>query len=497
MDRAVEANERIVDALERAVADGLPVAWDVHTRLFGITNLSSALPPGTGQPSEISVDPGDPNVVSSFRRAGWDRTFVLEAGTGFEDLADRSVADAAAARGIEPRDVLVEVLRAAARAGDLHRPMVIGYTYTEGDIAAAVRTSRCAVGSDATTMNLDGRLRDRMLPPAFGWAAWFLRRIVGEPGPPLPKRSGGSPRSGGAGRLGRSGPAHDRLEGGRRASSTSRRCASRTPCGRRPGVGRRIRGGERPDGIRERPRHRRTRRGGDPGMTAKRRLLLHQAVPMRDGVNLSADVWLPHSGDNFPALLIRNIYNNADRRYLSWMEPFVDAGYAVVMQDCRGRHDSDGVWDPYMCELNDGFDTHEWVGRQPWCDGQVATFGVSYPGFTQTLPATLRSPALRALVPIASQQDNWGHMRIGGAIHWSVALFFANMIGRTMQTEPLALIDQQVVQRHLPLATVIEEFVGYPLEFYRGVIEHDRYDEWWSRYSLRTGTARSMCRPTS
>ena len=187
----------------------------------------------------------------------------------------------------------------------------------------------------------------------------------------------------------------------------------------------------------------------------------------------------------FPALLIRNIYNNADRRYLSWMEPFVDAGYAVVMQDCRGRHDSDGVWDPYMCELNDGFDTHEWVGRQPWCDGQVATFGVSYPGFTQTLPATLRSPALKALVPIASQQDNWGHMRISGAMHWSVALFFANMIGRTMQTEPLALIDGLAAQRHLPLATVIEEFVGYPLEFYRGVIEHDRYDEWWSRYSLR------------
>ena len=225
-------------------------------------------------------------------------------------------------------------------------------------------------------------------------------------------------------------------------------------------------------------------------MTAKRRLLLHQAVPMRDGVDLSADVWLPPlsagaAGDRFPALLIRNIYNNADRRYLSWMEPFVDAGYAVVMQDCRGRHDSDGVWDPYMCELNDGFDTHQWVGAQAWCDGQVATFGVSYPGFTQTLPATLRSPALKALVPIASQQDNWGHMRIGGAIHWSVALFFANMIGRTMQTEPLALIDGLAAQRHLPLATVIEEFVGYPLEFYRGVIEHDRYDEWWSRYSLR------------
>ena len=183
-----EANAKIVDALEDAAADGLPIAWDVHTRLFGITNVSAALPPGSTEPSDIRVDADDPNVISSFGRAGWDRTFVLEAGAGFADLADRSVADASAARGCEPRDLLVAVLRAARDAGDLHRPMVIGYTYTEADIAAAVRTSRCAVGSDATTMNLDGRLRDRMLPPAFGWAAWFLRRIVGELGAlPLPE----------------------------------------------------------------------------------------------------------------------------------------------------------------------------------------------------------------------------------------------------------------------------------------------------------------------
>ena len=205
---------------------------------------------------------------------------------------------------------------------------------------------------------------------------------------------------------------------------------------------------------------------------------------MRDGVNLSADVWLPPEGERFPALLIRNIYNNADRRYLSWMEPFVDAGYAVVAQDCRGRFDSDGTWDPYICEITDGFDTHEWVGTQPWCDGQVATFGVSYPGFTQTIAATLRNPHLQALVPIASQQDNWGHHRVSGAIHWSVSLFFSNLIGRTMQTEPVAILDQAALLRHLPLVEAIEANIGRS-DYFRGIIEHDRYDEWWSRYSLR------------
>ena len=107
----VEANERIVETLEGAAADGLPIAWDVHTRLFGITNLSSALPPGSAEPSDIRMEADDPNVVSSFGRAGWDRTFVFEAGEAFEDLTGASVADAAAARGCEPRDLLVEVLQ--------------------------------------------------------------------------------------------------------------------------------------------------------------------------------------------------------------------------------------------------------------------------------------------------------------------------------------------------------------------------------------------------
>jgi len=215
------------------------------------------------------------------------------------------------------------------------------------------------------------------------------------------------------------------------------------------------------------------------------RLLLDQRVAMRDGVELSTDVWLPPEGERFPALLIRNIYNNADRRYLAWMPPFVAAGYAVVMQDCRGRHDSDGVWDPYICEVTDGFDTHEWIGRQLWSDGQVGTFGVSYPGFTQTIPATLRSPHLKAIMPIASQQDNWGHHRVSGALHWSVSLFFATLIGRTMQGEPVALLDQDAFLRHLPLVTAVEANVGRS-DYFRGIVEHDRYDEWWSRYSLRS-----------
>jgi putative CocE/NonD family hydrolase len=205
---------------------------------------------------------------------------------------------------------------------------------------------------------------------------------------------------------------------------------------------------------------------------------------MRDGVHLSADIYLPTTGDGpWPALLLRTIYNNNEPRYLNWMERFVQAGYAVVLQDCRGRHDSDGDWEPYECEIPDGYDTHEWVGQQPWCNGRIGTFGLSYPGFTQTAPATLRSKYLKALVPIASQQDNYGHHRVDGVIAHATSLFFANMMARTMQTEALNRLDWDAIYRHLPIVESLDLIGDCP--YYRGVVQNEQYGKFWSNYSLR------------
>ena len=217
------------------------------------------------------------------------------------------------------------------------------------------------------------------------------------------------------------------------------------------------------------------------------RLMLNIPVPMRDGVNLSADIWLPPSslGDGpWPVLLLRTIYDNQEARYIGWTRQFTARGYAVVMQDCRGRGDSDGEWEPYVCELYDGYDTHEWIGQQEWCDGNLGTFGLSYPGFTQTLPATLRSKYLKAVAPIASQQDNYGHHRVNGVIHHNVAFAFLNMLGRSMQYESLKHFDQDSFFFALPLDTAMEE-VSSTHPYYAGVVAHEQYDEWWSSYSLR------------
>jgi putative CocE/NonD family hydrolase len=217
------------------------------------------------------------------------------------------------------------------------------------------------------------------------------------------------------------------------------------------------------------------------------RLKLNIPVPMRDAVNLSADIWHPPTSQGngpWPVLLLRTIYDNQEARYIDWAREFTARGYAVMMQDCRGRGDSDGEWEPYVCELYDGYDTHEWIGQQDWCDGNIGTFGLSYPGFTQTLPATLRSKYLKAVAPIASQQDNYGHHRVNGVIHHNVSFAFLNMLGRSMQYESLKHFDQDTFFFALPLDTAMEK-VSTTHPYYSGVVAHEQYDEWWSGYSLR------------
>ena len=206
-------------------------------------------------------------------------------------------------------------------------------------------------------------------------------------------------------------------------------------------------------------------------------------VPMSDGVSLSTDVYLPKTGGPFPALLVRTIYDNQSPQLIEAAERFVASGYAVVMQDCRGRFDSDGEWQPYVNEAQDGHDTQEWIGSQPWCDGSIGTFGTSYVGFTQSLTAPMRSKYLKALVPTVSQQDNFGHFYVDGALQLHVAMNFINMAGRTMQRGSRNAMNSAEFYRRLPLISALDDIVDLP--FYREVITHSTFDDFWKSYSMR------------
>lgn len=214
------------------------------------------------------------------------------------------------------------------------------------------------------------------------------------------------------------------------------------------------------------------------------RVQLDLRIPMRDEVNLYGALYRPTEGERFPVLLTRTIYSTQRSDYVALATRFARAGYAVVLVDSRGRYESQGEWHPYFCEVEDGYDTQQWIGSQNWCDGNIGMFGRSYVGFTQLMPAPLRSPCVKALVPVANQQDNYGHMRVDGVLQLENVMNFVWLGNRTNQTiahdGPL---DMQEIYRRLPLVSALDDVAERP--FYREIIRHDRFDEFWKSYSLR------------
>ena len=130
-------------------------------------------------------------------------------------------------------------------------------------------------------------------------------------------------------------------------------------------------------------------------------------VPMRDGAVLRAEVWRPDDDAPHPAVLVRTPYFKEAAAPKAVNDPrrATERGYAVVLQDVRGRGTSEGAFDPFVHEEADGADSVGWVARQPWCDGRVVMAGMSYVGATQWLAAVAAPPALQAIAPTLSSDE--------------------------------------------------------------------------------------------
>ncbi|MFB7333187.1 CocE/NonD family hydrolase [Streptomyces adustus] len=131
-------------------------------------------------------------------------------------------------------------------------------------------------------------------------------------------------------------------------------------------------------------------------------------VRMRDGVLLATDVYAADTGEPAPTVLARLPYDK-NSRYVFFdriAKRFTARGYAVVVQDVRGKFRSQGRTLGWTGEVDDGYDTLEWITRQPWSDGVVGMFGDSYYGFTQWSAVSSQHPALRAIVPRVTCTSN-------------------------------------------------------------------------------------------
>jgi putative CocE/NonD family hydrolase len=152
-------------------------------------------------------------------------------------------------------------------------------------------------------------------------------------------------------------------------------------------------------------------------------------TPMRDGVGLAADVHLPSGeADAGPVLLLRTPYGRTSEVTLVMFEldRALERGYAVVVQDTRGRSESEGTFTPFHPDIDDGYDTIEWIARQQFCDGSVVMAGSSYLGATQWLAALSGHPALKAIAPALTASDyHEGWIYQGGAFQLAFNLFWA------------------------------------------------------------------------
>ena len=141
-------------------------------------------------------------------------------------------------------------------------------------------------------------------------------------------------------------------------------------------------------------------------------------MTMRDGVVLRADVYRPEDSEKHPAIVVRTPYSKVmggDSDFLPAVHAAF-AGYAFVIQDTRGRFESEGEFMPGAPEGADGYDTIEAVATESWCDGNVGTFGGSYLGRNQWQAAIEDPPHLKAIAPQITTAGPLSDSRLGGPI---------------------------------------------------------------------------------
>jgi uncharacterized protein len=206
-------------------------------------------------------------------------------------------------------------------------------------------------------------------------------------------------------------------------------------------------------------------------------------VPMRDGVRLSANVFLPRASEKFPVILARTPYGKGAALTPAY-HTFVDRGYGVMVQDVRGRYASEGQFRPLDQESNDGFDTLTWIAKQPWSNGRIGMVGGSYLGIVQWKVAVLNHPNLKAISPVVSGWDDYrdrfysrgGAFKLGHRMLWVRDNYGAR--GR-------AVPDLASFIRRLPLRAMDQAAAGETVDLVQRALDHPDYDAFWKSISTR------------
>lgn len=224
---------------------------------------------------------------------------------------------------------------------------------------------------------------------------------------------------------------------------------------------------------------------------------LQRNVPcvVRDGATLYADVYVPVGTEEVPVLLMRQPYGKSLASTVTYAHPvwYANQGFMVVIQDVRGRGESEGEFYPYLTEAHDGYDAVEWAAKLPRSNGRVGMYGFSYQGATQWAAASLAPPHLQAIAPAMCAPDMYrgafyprGSLAIGELRPWAYQLARdgarraadadAEAYCTRMMSQPAAWLDQ------LPLRDSDEVLARYFPAYYDWV-EHPEYDDYWEQFN--------------
>lgn len=224
-----------------------------------------------------------------------------------------------------------------------------------------------------------------------------------------------------------------------------------------------------------------------------------QPVPMPDGVTLLADRFSPRGDGDFPTILIRTPYGRSGEigafgllqsvAFTIW----AGCGYHVVVQGTRGRFRSGGAFDPFVHETDDGRATIDWISRQPWFNGSLGLWGLSYLGYTQWAVAADAPPVVKAMMPVVTSARFSKLFYQGDAFSLDISLRWAYLVqvmegvdgrldlpsvwGAIRARQPDGL---KPALNHLPLIEADQVAFGAPIPFYRNWLERDDLnDPYW------------------
>lgn len=228
-------------------------------------------------------------------------------------------------------------------------------------------------------------------------------------------------------------------------------------------------------------------------------LIIEKNVPltMTDGSLLMADVYRPNSQEPVPVLVYRTPYgkHNTANIYTTHLSA-VKRGYAVVLQDVRGRYASQGEFAPYINEGQDGYDTIEWAAEQPWSNGRVGSYGLSYPGAVQWLAALRSPPHLQAMVPAMTFSTPRNFIYMNGVFDLSwLPWTYTNIAPDARTRKDLPGIRDVTEARHawpewseayrlfLPLSEL--PYLRNEAPYYFQWLSHPPEDSWWDWGEIR------------